>query len=307
MKERKPKDIRARGAGALARPRSKAAEASRDPKVSAPAELRPDPKPAEAAKVVGGDTPPASTGPAASPVAVARDEVGMSKPAPAAKAAAPTMKPGVRSPAETPTKVPATPLSAKPPAGPFKADPVAKSAPPAPAQTAVVAQPAPAPRPVETAKPVQDLERAVRAATAAAVEPTPALLEAMSAASQSVAARMVETGAEAVRRTSADLRSAGETTSRAMTDTGSSASRGWIELNGKMLDVLRAQSDAAFAVWRETVTARSFPDAVRAQTTGLQHLYETSTVQWREVAEAAARLMGDAAKPMGAVWPNRRV
>lgn len=295
--ERKSKHVHSekREPGAKGRPRSKAAEAPRDPKISAPVATPAAPKTADrshdAAKPTAGATPPAS---APAPNMAARDAIGTSKPAPSVKVAAPAAKPAIRNPA----KAVATPVSP---------DLGAKGAPPVPAQKNPTVQPAP--RPVDAAEPVRDLERAVRAATAGMAEvakPTAAVLETMSVASPSVAARTVETGAENVRRTTAELRDTGATAGRAMTDTASTAARGWVEFNGKLLDVMRVQGDAAFSLWRETVTARSFPDAMRAQTNGLQHLYETSTTQWREVAEAAARLMGGAAKPMGAVWPSRR-
>jgi hypothetical protein len=54
------------------------------------------------------------------------------------------------------------------------------------------------------------------------------------------------------------------------------------------------------------LTAGSLAEAVRVQTSGLHRMYETSVGQWKDMAEAATRFMGEAAKPMQSVWPNRR-
>jgi len=72
--------------------------------------------------------------------------------------------------------------------------------------------------------------------------------------------------------------------------------RGFIELNDKFLDLWRAQSDAALELWRSTLSASSVAEAVRVQTSGFRQSYEATTSGWKDIAETAGRLMGDAAK-----------
>lgn len=76
---------------------------------------------------------------------------------------------------------------------------------------------------------------------------------------------------------------------------------GWAELNGKMLDLMRSQTEANFAIWRSTLAAGSLSEAIRMQTTGVREAYEATAAQWRDIAETAARLMSGA-KPMQLPW-----
>jgi hypothetical protein len=83
---------------------------------------------------------------------------------------------------------------------------------------------------------------------------------------------------------------------QAVADSTTTTTRGLVELTGKVLDLWRAQSDAALDLWRSTLTSGSLSEAIRAQTSGFRRSYEATTSQWREIAETAGRLMGDAAK-----------
>ena len=83
------------------------------------------------------------------------------------------------------------------------------------------------------------------------------------------------------------------------------STRGALELNGKVLDAVRAQSDATFELWRSTLTAGSFSEAVRAQASGARQLYETTATHWRDVAETTTRWLGSTVKPIQAAWTDR--
>jgi hypothetical protein len=260
--------------GASAGPRkakAKAAEVARDPKVTAPVAASANVKTSESRAT---ESKPADERPEAE------------KPATAAKDRAPTAnatrKPTVRRAPRAAAKA---------------AAPAAKVTKPA---SAPVARSAPA------AKSVRDLARAVQATTAGTVEAAkPAVASARAAAP--AAAATPKNGVEETAQIYAGLQGGAGTVGRAVTETAASTARGFAEFNGKMLEAFRAQSDAAFAVWRETLTAGSLAEAVRAQTSGLHRMYETSIAQWKSVTEAATRLAGEAAKPMQSVWPNRRV
>src|SRR4051812_30817437 len=85
---------------------------------------------------------------------------------------------------------------------------------------------------------------------------------------------------------------------KAVSDSTSATTRGLLELNGKFVDLWRAQSDAALELWRSTLSAGSVADAVKAQTSGFRQSYEATTSHWKDIAETTGRLMGDAAKTL---------
>jgi hypothetical protein len=269
------------------RRKAKAAEAARDPKITAPVAAPAD---AQAPESKSPEAKPADKRPEAAKPAAAPEKAAKASPEPAkrrsaAKSAAPATKTTPKS-----AKAPAKRAAAK------AAAPAAKVTRPAPAP---VARTAPAP------DPVRELARVVQATTAEAAKAAKPAADTLAAARAAAPAAM-RTGVEGMGRVYAGLQGNGETMSRAMTETAASTARGLAEFNGKMLELFRAQSDAAFGVWRATLTAGSLAEAVRAQTSGLHRMYETSVVQWKDVAEAATRLVGEAAKPMQSVWPNRR-
>jgi hypothetical protein len=80
--------------------------------------------------------------------------------------------------------------------------------------------------------------------------------------------------------------------SRAGQASPANAAQELAELNGKMLHLLRTQSEAAFEVWRSTLSAPSVSEAIRAQSSGLRQAYEAGAAQWKEIAEATSRIFG---------------
>jgi hypothetical protein len=184
---------------------------------------------------------------------------------------------------------------------------------------------APAAKAVETARPaamkaadvlIETVEAvkaaAVRAAQAAPAPAKPAaeaartFAQAAPSARQAIApaARIVEAGTEQAREVYARAQATTEQMRHAMSETAAASARGALEVNGKVLDALRAQSEAAFDLWRSTLTAGSFSDAVRAQTSGARQLYETSAAHWRDVTETATRWLGSSVKPLQS-WTDR--
>jgi hypothetical protein len=163
-----------------------------------------------------------------------------------------------------------------------------------------VAKPAPAkpaPAAIDTPKPAQVAVEAPKAepesvsvVPRAPIVPSP---------EKTVAplATALEAGADQARAFFARSRATGENLRQAVTDSGTATTRGLIEINGKVLDLVRAQSDATIDLWRSTLAANSFSEAVQAQTSGLRRAYEASATQWREIAETTGRVMSEAAKP----------
>ena len=108
----------------------------------------------------------------------------------------------------------------------------------------------------------------------------------------------LESGAEQARNAVGRARDTRESLQEAVAHSAAAAANGMLELNGKVIDLLRAQSDAAFELWRSTVTAGSLSEAVRVQTSGMRQAYEATTTHAKDVAEAATRAIGDTVKPL---------
>jgi hypothetical protein len=109
-------------------------------------------------------------------------------------------------------------------------------------------------------------------------------------------------GTEQARQAYARAQATSQTLRQAVTETAAATGQGVLEVNGKVIDAMRAQSDAAFDLWRTTLTAGSVSEAIRAQTSGTRQVYETATTQWKDVAEATNRLLTTMMKPMQQVW-----
>lgn len=68
------------------------------------------------------------------------------------------------------------------------------------------------------------------------------------------------------------------------------ASKGALEINGKVLDLVRAQADAAFGLWRQLLGAGSLSEAVQLQTRGWRHGYEMTSSRLKDIAETTGRV-----------------
>ena len=108
----------------------------------------------------------------------------------------------------------------------------------------------------------------------------------------------LESGAEQARNVIGRARDTRESLQQAVTHSATAAAHGMLELNGKVIDLLRAQSDAAFELWRSALTAGSLSEAVRVQTSGLRQAYEATATHAKDVAETATRAIGDTVKPL---------
>ena len=108
----------------------------------------------------------------------------------------------------------------------------------------------------------------------------------------------LEAGADQARAAYARARETGDSFRQAVADSTSATTRGFLEFNGKVLDLVRAQNDATLDLWRSTLNAGSLSEAIRVQTHGLREAYETTAAQWKGLAETAGRLMAEAAKPL---------
>jgi hypothetical protein len=113
-------------------------------------------------------------------------------------------------------------------------------------------------------------------------------------------------GADQARAAYARVQDTGDSIRQAVAQSTSATTRGLAEINGKLLDLIRAQNDATIDLWRSTLSASSLSDAARAQTSGLRHVYEATAAQWKDIAETAGRVMGEAAKPLRSAFAQGR-
>jgi hypothetical protein len=111
------------------------------------------------------------------------------------------------------------------------------------------------------------------------------------------ATRLMEAGAEQARQVYARAQASNESLRQAMTETASTTTRAAFEVQEKVLDAIRAQSDATFDLWRSTLTAGSLSEAVRVQTSGVREVYETATSHWQDVAATTTRWFGATLRP----------
>lgn len=198
----------------------------------------------------------------------------------------------------------------------------------APAKTAKRAVPAATKRDARKAAPSTAPASVAAVATAApkAVEklvtasaPTPASVEPVAKLATQAAvlafnpvaavaplATAFEAGADQARASYSRARENGESLRQAVTDSTTATTRAFVELNGKVIDLVRAQSDATLDLWRSTLSAGTFSEAIRVQTHGLREVYETTSAQWKDIAETAGRLAAEAAKPLRTAWASGR-
>jgi hypothetical protein len=116
----------------------------------------------------------------------------------------------------------------------------------------------------------------------------------------------LETGADQARAAYARARESGDSFREAASASTAATTRGFLELNGKVIDLVRAQNDAALDLWRSTLAAGSLSEAIRVQTHGFKEAYEATAAGWKDIAETAGRLMGEAAKPLRSAFTQGR-
>jgi hypothetical protein len=114
------------------------------------------------------------------------------------------------------------------------------------------------------------------------------------------ATRLMETGADQAREAYARARATSEQIRQTMTETATATTRGALEINSKVLDAWRAQSDVTIALWRQALAAGSVSEAIVLQANGARQIYETAATHWKDVAETTTRWIGASVKPLQA-------
>jgi hypothetical protein len=150
-----------------------------------------------------------------------------------------------------------------------------------------------------------DMRAAIEAAEAIAPASGSLALPALPETGAVPAAQLLETGAAQARETYVQARAAGESLRQAMAETAQATTLGALEVNGRMMEALRAQSDVAFDLWRAALRTNSLSDAISLQATGARQVYETAANHWADVAESTRRWLGATVRPFQATWPDR--
>jgi hypothetical protein len=78
------------------------------------------------------------------------------------------------------------------------------------------------------------------------------------------------------------------------------AALGLLDLNTRVLDLMRQQSEVSLSAIGAVLTARSISDAMQAQTDGISRTLDLHSTQWNEIARTFRRVVEDAAEPVRA-------
>ncbi|CAH1654842.1 Phasin protein [Hyphomicrobiales bacterium] len=280
---------------------------------AAPAQKQPVPSkaiPAEAAtstSVIGG-APKAAAAP--KPAASQSDAKLITPAKPQAEQSAPaTVKATEAKPAfETKPAAPSKPVVAKPETAAATApEPTASKKPNTPTEPAPTAHAAIVAQAEATLRQTEALSKLAEEAVAASLKAAQASASQTQAAARkglglgqdhqgqehSSFATIAGSGLQQARQAYATAQEQRDTWNRSVIANANVASKAANEINGKILDLLRSQTDATFGLWRSLMNVTSIAEAVELQTRELRRQYEDATARVRDIAETATRYSHD--------------
>lgn len=76
------------------------------------------------------------------------------------------------------------------------------------------------------------------------------------------------------------------------------SAQGALEVNGKIIDALTAQSSAALDLWRSAISPAPLPEALKAHSQATRQAYEAASAQWKGVAESTALWFTKSLEPL---------
>lgn len=94
------------------------------------------------------------------------------------------------------------------------------------------------------------------------------------------------------------MKSAAEQATDLLEDTYSNASKGCSDYGLKVIETARANSNAAFDLFGELLTAKSYAEVVEKTTAYMRTQFETVTAQAKELAEHAQQVATKTAEPI---------
>ena len=151
-----------------------------------------------------------------------------------------------------------------------------------------------------TAKSVQKADL-VEMAVISAAETVETALEAAPAALPAARAQPVEATAlfSSARVQSNALR-------QAMSDAVAASAKGALEVNGKIIEALNTQRDAAIDLWRTAISPSPLPEAFKAQSHATRQAYEVASAQWKDVAETTTLWFTKSFEPLQSALQHQR-
>jgi phasin len=94
------------------------------------------------------------------------------------------------------------------------------------------------------------------------------------------------------------MKSAAEEATDMLEETYATASKGCSGYGLKLLDVARTNSNAAFDLFGELLTAKSYAEVVELSSTYMREQFDTLSAQVKELAEHAQKVATETAEPM---------
>jgi len=94
------------------------------------------------------------------------------------------------------------------------------------------------------------------------------------------------------------MKSAAEQATDVLEDTYSTASKGCAGYGLKLIETARANSDAAFDLMGELMTAKSYSEVVELSSAYLRKQFDTLTRQTRELCDHAQKVANDTVEPI---------
>lgn len=94
------------------------------------------------------------------------------------------------------------------------------------------------------------------------------------------------------------VKSAAEQATDALEETYSTASKGCSDYGLKVIETARANSNAAFDLFGELMTAKSYAEVVEKTTSYMRNQFETFTAQAKELSEHAQKVATETAEPL---------
>ncbi len=109
---------------------------------------------------------------------------------------------------------------------------------------------------------------------------------------------LAEKGLATAKENYEKMKGVAEEATDALEETYSTASKGCSGYGLKVIDAARVNSNAAFDLCGELLTAKSYAEVVELSTAFMRKQFETMTAQTKELAEEAQKVATDCAEPI---------
>lgn len=109
---------------------------------------------------------------------------------------------------------------------------------------------------------------------------------------------MAEKGIAQAKENYEKMKGAAEQATEVLEDTYTTASKGCTDYGLKLIEHARTNSNAAFDLYGELLTAKSFAEVVEKTTAYVRGQFDTVTAQAKELVECAQKAANDTAEPL---------